>query len=361
MPPVNYIETNLPARPSREGSPPGLPAYYRVSVENSRGAWPGISKYNCGEHKWDCWSPILLPLDPFGAKSRWVEISSGGPKDITFTVGANVSWINTTISHGKIKKDGSDDVRFHVSVDWTKVSVKEEGYTMGGGVFIAGSDQTNVTVKVPIIVPPKDGFPSDDYRGFIEGDGYVVMEARHFVENTSVEEYAWQEHGWYGRTISGLSILPISDHNFTIGQGPSLSYDFWTTGARFHEHKGKVRVTIQIAPGFNFLLGKKVAFGLSLDNGAPRTFTPIPESVDLPDAGTVFPNWANVVSNEIRNVTEWFDLIEEGGDEGGLGGKHRLTIWGMSAGIMIERIWIDMGGIAERGYSYLGPPESIRV
>jgi len=38
-----------------------------------------------------------------------------------------------------------------------------------------------------------------------------------------------------------------------------------------------------------------------------------------------------------------------------------LKIWGMSTGIIVERIWVDMGGIAKRGYSYLGPPESVRV
>jgi hypothetical protein len=27
----------------------------------------------------------------------------------------------------------------------------------------------------------------------------------------------------------------------------------------------------------------------------------------------------------------------------------------------VERIWVDLGGILERGYSFLGPPESKRV
>jgi hypothetical protein len=42
-------------------------------------------------------------------------------------------------------------------------------------------------------------------------------------------------------------------------------------------------------------------------------------------------------------------------------GQHTLSVWGMTVGIVLERIWIDMGGIEARGYSYLGPPESKRV
>jgi hypothetical protein len=37
-----------------------------------------------------------------------------------------------------------------------------------------------------------------------------------------------------------------------------------------------------------------------------------------------------------------------------------LKIWGMSAGIVVERILVDFGGIRGRGHSYLGPQESRR-
>ncbi len=41
MPPVSYIETYCPSRQNREATLKGLPAYYRVTVQKSRGAWPG--------------------------------------------------------------------------------------------------------------------------------------------------------------------------------------------------------------------------------------------------------------------------------------------------------------------------------
>jgi hypothetical protein len=43
------------------------------------------------------------------------------------------------------------------------------------------------------------------------------------------------------------------------------------------------------------------------------------------------------------------------------GGKHTIKIYGMTTGIVLERVLVDLGGIRSRGYSYLGPPESAHV
>lgn len=357
MPPVSFIETFLPVRPSREARPPGLPAYIRFSIENSRGAWPGLSPYNCGEFKWDCIHPTLLAMDPYGAKSRWIELSSGGPKDVTFKTVSNASWVSTSPNHGKIHKDGSTDQRVHINVDWDRVPDGENGEPFNGTakILFETSDGSNVTVFVPVVKPA--AIP-EDFKGFIEGDGYVVAEAQHFASNKSVDEYAFQEIEWYGRTVSGLEMYPVSDVNFTLGEGPSLTYDFYTTGAsKYSQHntKGTVDINVQVGPTFNFMLGKKLAFGLQLDNLEPIMITPIPDTATLEHAGTVPKDWPNIVSSEIRNVTASFEL--PGGNKAG---KHTITIWGMTSGLIFERIWVDLGGIAKRGYSYLGPPESRR-
>ena len=366
MPPITYIEEFLPSRPSREAKPPGLPSYYRVTVENSRGAWPGLNPNNCagqfnpfvaghslisgdiGRFGPDCWQPNVKDMDPYGAPTRWIEISSSGPKDVTFTVESNVTWATPSIAGGIVKKGGAEDIRIEVSIDWDQLEMKDARYNLAGGITIRGSDHTNVTVGIPVTIPPATGSPSD-FHGFIEGDGYVAMEARNFVANHSVEGYAWEEHEWYGRTVSGLSILPVSRQNFTLGEGPSLSYDFWSTGAA---NTKTVEVTVQIGPSMNFLYGKHLAVGIGLDE-EKQMFTPIPDSVDLEHAGTVPPDWLDIVAHEIRNVTGTFEISGEG--------KHTVTIWGMTAGIVVERVWVDFGGIKERGYSYLGPPESRKV
>lgn len=68
--------------------------------------------------------------------------------------------------------------------------------------------------------------------------------------------------------------------------------------------------------------------------------------------GFVFKDWMEVVSNEIRNVI--MEVIKDDWEVG----RYIVMIWGLMMGVVVERIWVDMGGIRERGYSYLGLFES---
>lgn len=360
MPPVSYIETYLPARPSREGRPPGLPAYVRYTLENSRGAWPGVDPDNC-DNGWECWTPTWLKMDPYGAGRRWVEVSSGGPKDTRWKVSANESWVVFDKTEGEIKADGSTDERVWVSVDWDKVETGPGGWFNGSAeVEFSDNHGMNQTIIFPIVKPPA---PPRAYVGFVEGDGYVVMEAAHHSGNTSKDGYAWQEVEGYGRTLSGLEVLPVNTaQNFSVGEGPVLEYEFYSTGASAYTARkgdGRVKVTVQLGPTFNYVLGHKLALGLQMDGQTPQIHTPVPDSAVSAEQGTTPLDWWNVVSSEVRNVTATFDL--GAGDGGVKRGRHTLRIWGMTGGMVVTRVWVDFGGIKQRGYSYLGPPESRRL
>lgn len=185
----------------------------------------------------------------------------------------------------------------------------------------------------------------------MQGDGYVVMEAAHWTKDTTVDDYKFEEIEWYGRSLSGIEMYPTTDVNFTLGTGPSTSYDIWTTGTG----ASSVEITVQLGPTFNFQLGKELAFGLGFD-GENREIHPIPHVSTRPDAGSVPEDWDEVTRMEVRNATQVFQLKD--GDQPG---KHTVTLFGMTSGVVIERIWVDLGGIKERGYSYFGPPESYRI
>jgi hypothetical protein len=359
MPPVSYIQENQPALPRWDGTTPGMPSYIRYTIENSFGAYPGHNYYNCPNHIECGNSPSLYRMDPYGAKKRWVDVAAGGPRDITWTATANASWVKVQPSHGLIKRDATTDVRVYISVDWDlipDVANAEDLHHDNATIHFAASDGSNMTLSVPITKPRP---PPSDFKGYVQGDGYVVMEAAHFTQNASAEGYAFEEIEWYGRTLSGVEMYPTTDKNFSLGTGPSLSYDFWTigeSGLLDFEWDGHVEVTVQIGPTFNFMLGKELSLGLQLDDWEPVELHPVPPSSDAPDAGTVPSDWDPVVRVEIRNVTASFNLPDPASP-----GKHTVTLWGMTAGVIVERIWVDLGGIAERGYSFLGPPESARV
>ncbi|OCF76927.1 hypothetical protein I204_02636 [Kwoniella mangroviensis CBS 8886] len=353
MPPVSF---NNPSVPAREGIPIpelgyGVITNIRVTYENSKGSWPGNTAFNCpqGEH---CHTPELLPMDPFGAKSRWIDVGSAGPKSTSWKV-TSEDWLIVEPRHGKTKKDGSLDTRIRVSVDWNKAP--EDGYAT---FHLTASDASEVTILVPINKRPA---PPKEFKGHVQGDGYIAIEAGHISSNSSKDEYAFHEMIGYGRTRSGLEMFPRTTQNFTIGEGPKLTYVIWTFEDSNEED---VEINVQIGPALNFLgANNTLAFGLQVDDQAPKIINPIPTEPlgfardrveNKPVAiGAVPKDWIEIVKNEIRDVKTMVKLGEAG--------KHTITIWGMTTGLAFERILVDFGGIKERGYSYLGPPESVIV
>ncbi|ORY30028.1 hypothetical protein BCR39DRAFT_598553 [Naematelia encephala] len=352
MPPVSYVNPMIPAR---QGIPIpelsyGVTTSLRVTFENSRGSWPGNTVYNCpgGEH---CTIPSLLRMDPYGSSSRWIDVGASGPRDTTFKVDSD-DWIIVEPKSGKIARDGTTDMRLSVSIDWSHAPEN----TTTGYIHFTGSDRSNVTIAVPTV---KFDEPPSDFHGTVEGDGYVVIEAAHFARNTSKHEYAFQEIKGYGRTLSGLEMFPRTTQNFTKGQGPSLEYDFYT-----YTTSDEAEIDIQIGPTLNFLgINKTLSFAIQIDGHDIEIINPIPTeplgfAKERPDQtpvaiGAVPKDWIEIVKNEIRDVRIPISLDKNG--------KHTIKIFGMTTGIIIERVIVDLGGIKSRGYSYLGPPESVRV
>ena len=350
LPPVSFVN---PHQPVLMGIPvPELHIPYafstRVTVENSIGAWPGRSKGNC-KSSMKCPDPTLLTMDPYGAKTRWIDVSAGGPRNVEFKVEVDQPWLKVSQHSGKIKRDASSDHRLYVSIDWEKVAreTKEDE----GHVTIRSSDAANVTVTVPIMVPDRI---DDAFEGYIQGDGYVVIEAGHYSSKNGKDGYAWEEMEGYGRTLSGMEVFPISSQNFSVGTGPSLNYKLWA------HQTGNAVLIVQTGPSLNFLPGTQISFGVQIDDSPAKEIQPVSTErlggVEVVPGQKIFvgavpPDWQEVVKSDMRNVTVPISFDRAG--------EHEITLWGMSAGVVIERIWVDFGGITERGYSYLGPPESV--
>lgn len=322
----------------------GQVSYIRLTMEDSKGSWPGATVYNCplGEH---CGTPTLMPMDRYG-RGRWIDVGSAGPKDVHFNVTSD-EWITVKPDHGHIKRDASTDTRLRISVNWDAVPSDVEM----GHLHISASDGSEQTFDVPV----NHYYPPEGYTGFVQGDGYVAMEAGSFTTNTSKGEYAFIEMDNYGRTQSGIEMMPMTAKNFTVGHGPSLTYDFYA------HQPGPANVTLDLGPSLNFL-GKNstLAFGFQVDNThPPMTVTPVPvltinEAYHIPTSvGNVPYDWYDIAQDEIRKVVIPVHFAEKG--------KHSITLYGMTTGVIFERIVVDFGGVKARQGSYLGPPESVRL
>jgi hypothetical protein len=339
LPPVSFVSKRSHSYDH------GKIIHTRYTVENCLGAWPGDNKHNSllGYNAPD---PKLEPMDPYG-RSRWVDVGSGGPENVNFTAKSDQPWLKATPDSGLIRGDGTTDTRVWISVDWKQVEGKSPA--LYGHVTFSSTDGTSIVVTVPINNPNR---PPADFHGAIQGDGFVAIEAAHHQAvvpaNLDGIEYSWEEIPFFGRTLSAVSIYPVGGYDFPLGQGPSVRYNFWATEL---PKNGKVEVTIHISPVLNFILGRRLSFGVQMDDQAPIKVEPVPEA----PLGSLPDDWETIVANEIREVKLEMQI------ESNKPGAHALTIWGATTGIVVERILIDMGGIKKRGYSYLGPPESVIV
>ena len=322
------------------------PIHTRFTVENSLGAWPGDNKHNC-PLGYNCPDPVLLPVDPHGRK-RWVDVGAGGIDDIHFTAVPKEDWVIVEPQKGTVKGDGTADVRVWLSVDWQKFPSDKETLKMDGHIVFNSSDGSSTTVTLPAV---RGVTPAKEFRGAVQGDGYIAIEAAHCTSSSPARGKGsvmskWEEIPYYGRTHSGMTILPPSLEPWG-NDGPSMTYDFFVT----HHDKRDVMVTLDFGPALNYILGNQLEISLQVDNGEVQPVTPVPMS----KPGTVPDDWEEVVANEIRQMKLMLLLGNE------IVGAHQLVVRGVRGGIVLERIVIDLGGVSARGKSYLGPPESIII
>ncbi|KAI0772430.1 hypothetical protein BD413DRAFT_42662 [Trametes elegans] len=332
MPPVTKVQ------PSKQA----LAGAMRIVPEGSMGAWPGDNQFNCAAG-YGCGNPALT-IDPFvPAGNRFVDVGAGGPTPFTFKVKSNASWVRISPANGSISPS-SPEQRVFLSVDWSKVSGVETA-----ALTFTATPQNQSQMSVPVSLTANHTLVPGGFKGFVEGDGAVSIEAAHASRNTSVQGITWTELPGHGRTLSGVTPWPRGgdELNFTAGAGPSIEYDFFLFNT--HNQGGNVTVTALVSPSLN-TLGDDRPLGLAfqIDDGTPKTnyFVPasVPGQTPAPWGGN--DGW---VANSIISVPVVLPVQP---------GAHTLKLWMIEPTVVVQKIVIDTGGVRS---SYLGPPESIRV
>ncbi|KAF6749792.1 hypothetical protein DFP72DRAFT_1073016 [Ephemerocybe angulata] len=330
MPPITKVQARKQA----------LPGVMRIAPEYTLGAWPGDNRNNCKDG-YNCPDPTLSLNNFDNFNNRYVDVGAAGPNPFTFTVAANASWVRLSTSKGSISTKNTEQRVFLGVADWSQLS---DGVNAALVTFTATSSKFPVSVVNVNFVATKNAVPAG-FKGFVESQGVVSVEAAHHQRNTPVSDIAWTELPGLGKTLSGLTPLPRSAQSFEIGAGPSVEYDFLnfnTIGG-----SGNLTATFLLSPSLNAATDEKpLAFSVSLDGAAPIRIQPVPASSRKSDP----PGWGTIngwVANAINKQTVLFTGIAPG--------KHTLKVSMMEPAVVLQKIVIDAGGIME---SYLGPPES---
>jgi len=268
--------------------------------------------------------PLQLSFDNYQRQSRYIDVFNRGAGSFHFDAKASEPWILLSSSGGEVGKEA----RLQVSVDWGRAPVgKAEGE-----IAITQANGTAVKMHVEALRPESPD--RDALDGFVEGDGFVSMEAEHFTKATSGGEVHWDRIPEYGATLSGMSVFPVTAASVMPSQ-PTATLEY----RMYLFDSGSLNLETIIGPTLNFVPGRGLRFTVSLDDQQPQLIDALEHNSDQ--------DWAKAVSDSVRRVETKLTVDQPG--------YHTLKIGVVDPGIVLEKLVLSAGPLKP---SYLGPPES---
>ena len=167
----------------------------------------------------------------------------------------------------------------------------------------------------------------------------VSIEAEHFAIDASRKRgVSWSVIPGLGRTGDAVSVSPTFAGSVdvkNIGTAPVMSYPVYlfTTG--------KLNITCYLIPTFPITTGQGLRYAIAFDNQPPQIIT---VGADLQ---TPSRQWSLNVLNATTTGASTHEITTAG--------AHTLKIYMVDAGVVLDKIVIDTGGLRP---SYLGPPET---
>jgi hypothetical protein len=293
-----------------------------VAIEGNQSAWPQQASStwpHTGNYE-------LARFDRYGKQTRTVDVFNKGTESFTFSAKTSAPWIILGYTSMQVKTNQ----QITVTIDWKKAP---KGL-LTGQIDITGTGWGSATIKVSAF--NSDAVPKS-FKGSIEADGYLAIEAEHFSRAQITSGYAWQKIPEHGRNLSSMSVFPIADNSFSDFQhAPYLEYKIYLFNA------GNINIDSIFAPSWPFTPGRGLRYAIAVDNEPPQIIDVVK---DMSDAA-----WEESVRSEMRVATSAHTISNAG--------EHSLRIYAVDPGLTLERIVINTGGLLA---SYLGPQESPRV
>jgi hypothetical protein len=283
-----------------------------IAAEGSSSSWPVVP------------GPLVLPaFDAFNQQHEYIDVFNRGRTAFTFSATASAPWIRVAPSTGIIQKEE----RISVSVDWKQAPAG----TSRGSIKIAG-DGDEVIVEVEAFNPESPTRTS--LTGFVESEGYVSIDAEHYTHKLDSASARWEKIEDYGRTGSSMGIVPdIAASVLPPQTSPCLEYEMYLFEA------GTADVQVITSPTLNFVPGRGLRYSISFDDQAPQVIDVL--------ADPSLQAWETSVKNGVRKTGSSHRIFDSG--------YHTLKVCMVDAGVVLQKIVVDMGGAKP---SYLGPPES---
>ncbi|KAK3676622.1 hypothetical protein LTR78_003396 [Recurvomyces mirabilis] len=321
-----------------------------VSIQNSNATVPGDDMY----HTLSSEVLTFTNFDPYGVSSQYIDIFNMGTKPFSWKLSANASFVSFSQASGQLSTNGSTDARVYATVDWSKcppgsgmvlinITASEAQSTMYDQQTLYGTQYSMPQLMLPY---NHTVLPSNFTNGFVESDGHITIELEHWSSKTSANASAldYKVIPGLSRTLSGVTLFPVTAASQSTSSGPMLEYDLYTFSPSVAA--GVLNITIATTTSLNTIPDRPLKYAIQLDNQTPKTVQYI---IDQP-AGANPTGWLTAVANSAWTSTSNFTYSGPG--------AHKLKIWALEPGLVLNTAWVNLGGIRP---SYLGPPESYRV
>ena len=351
---VNYY--NYWQQPMRNELPPlafsqqkeiSLAGDFGITCDGNNGSIPGDDQWHTNSGV----SLTLPPMDPYGP-DRWIDIFQRGTTPFTYNISASPG-VTITPASGTLATSGSNtDKRLTVNVDWDKWPMGSSMATINiststaSGKYIGSGYPYGNYPEPQIMVPINKTAAPKSFKGFVESDSTISMEAEHFSSNTSSTAAAGGAYlaiiPGYGRTLSGVTLLPfLAPSQPATTASPHLVYTVHT-----FTPTSQANITVYMGAALNTNPERPLRYAISVDAQKPQVIQPIPTTI----LGEYPELWTDMVSNAVATNTTTHDLSKAG--------SHSVKLWILEPGLTVQKVVVDLGGVRP---SYLGPPESMRV
>ena len=280
--------------------------------------------------------PQSLTFDSFNRQTRFIDVFNRSLGTFEFKVVTTEPWIVLDVTSGQVSKES----RILAHIDWDKAPAGEAHgditFTQTNGA--GGPVRISVTASRPNI-PALDG----EYAkgAFIEGDGYVSIEAEHFTGvsgtgRSNTGEAHWDRIPEYGATLSGMSIFPVTANSAVQASArPALEYRMYLF------ESGALNVRATLGPSLNFVPGRGLRFAVWFDDQPPQIVDALEHNTDT--------DWSKAVSDGVKLVDVKLSVPQPG--------DHTLKFGMVDPGLVLEKLVVSQSPLKT---SYLGPPESFR-
>jgi hypothetical protein len=254
---------------------------------------------------------------PWEKTVSYIEIFNRGKAPFNYTIKSSVAYLNVQPKTGHIDKQQ----RVLFNVNWAMAP--------------KGVSHVQVIVKGPsgdITIPVTINNGQDDKAVFNQNNGYIAIEAAHYTKVIKSPQVNWTEIPNYGRTLSGITPWPVTAARMQPGgNSPHLEYSISL------KDTGSISVQTYISPTLDFKNQQGLYYAISIDDEQPQMININRD--ESPQA------WGMDVSNNVKKLITKHHIAKAG--------VHSLKYWMVDAGVVLQKLVIDAGGLKE---SYLGPP-----